>query len=474
MTDQSAEQITRPNHLQLVSVDVGSYAGNNFPDDRHMVVFFPEEKGIVELEGNQGTGKTSMLNMMRALMGDIEPENAINSKSKSNRASLVYKIGEEVYMSKITNSTRTLTLSKDNDNKTSKVNKPVEVLRDHFRPLGVYPDFVRTKKSGEDQIAWMKELAGKTSPELAQIETDVKLKREGFFKERTGVNRDVDRLRIEIKATGLYNYDAEQKVFVTSDELIRAVEELAQAPQNEEQIKEEHTTAHANVEKLEKAATRLEALVDSKSRTEASITGIENQIIALQLKLESEKTALKNLNDTIAKGQEFVNEYKDAPEKYLVAKKNLENLSRITLQRKAIEDANKKMAEYKTAEEQQLRLNSSLVEMDKLLAEISKEYTPPIEGLTIETDDTIDGKKPGVYINGINMAHLSESELWDFCLQLWKFSGTKFVFIENSTSLGSCAIDRINWFVKNGGRVFMSTMRREYKELKVSFHETKE
>ena len=97
-------------------------------------------------------------------------------------------------------------------------------------------------------------------------------------------------------------------------------------------------------------------------------------------------------------------------------------------------------------------------------------YTPAIEGLTIETGVGIDAKQPGVYVNGKNMAYLSESELWDFCLQVWKLTGTRIVFIENSTSLGSAAVERVNWFAENGGKVFMSTMNRNYKEMKVSFH----
>jgi hypothetical protein len=81
----------------------------------------------------------------------------------------------------------------------------------------------------------------------------------------------------------------------------------------------------------------------------------------------------------------------------------------------------------------------------------------------------LDESKKGLFLNGINIAALSESERYALCIQIWQHYGTKVVFIENISSLGSHALEIIKLFIKNGGTVFGTQMNRGQQSISVSF-----
>jgi seryl-tRNA synthetase len=214
----------------------------------------------------------------------------------------------------------------------------------------------------------------------------------------------------------------------------------------------------------------VERLGDTAKKQKEDIKKIEDEILRLQAKLETEKQNLSDTEESIEKGKVYVEERKDAEKEYQEIRKEVMDYGSIETLRKLLSESKQTLDNYNTYEEAKKECEAIMDTCEADLKNLTKQYTPPIEGLEVVVANIDSAKPEGVYYQGKNIAHLCESELWDLCLQVWKCTGIRVVFIENSSSLGSDAVQRINWFANNGGYVFITTMQRGYKELKVSFH----
>lgn len=472
---QEEEIVSRPNHLKFLALEVDSYAGLNY-EGKSLVVHFPDNENIMELTGDQAAGKTSLLNGLKSLMGEPEPANAINSKSESKSASLTFEVDGETYKTRITSKTFTLTNLKEVGGKTisSSIQKPKDILSSLIGPIGVSPSFLGDKKSGEKQIEWIKTLA-MSNPDLAAQEAKIKSDYDSAYAQRTEANRDFARLKAEMIASGYYIWEEENKVFHKSDKLSAEFDKIMKAPENEEELQENFRRAATKNEELGRARTRLEQLEFTKQSSEKEIANIDNEISRLNLLKMGIVSSIEVNDKSIKDAGIYIAERVNAPQEMEAARTQLQESGNIALLRKSISDATLKMKAFEQVEVLQETLNNRMTDAEFEIKELAKQYTPAIDGLEVELGNSIDNKRPtGVYYKGVNMAFLSESEAWDLCLQVWRYTGVSVVFIENSSSLGTEAMDRINWFAKNGGNVFMSTMQRNYKELKVSFHKEKE
>lgn len=451
--------VSRPNHLKLVQTGIEVCAGLNYENGALMVVF--GDNKIIEASGDQETGKTSFMNAIMMLLGLGTPENAINSKTKSKSLFQDFIKDGVKYRVKATTSSFTLhTITDTKDGEVlGKLDSPMNRVQKLIGPVGVSPEFIKKKKSGEEQIEWIKKLSVTGD---AKVEED-KLKKS--YKEsydlRTPVNAEFDRCKQELTSTPFYVWDTVNYVMLPTDVLEKAEQEIAEAPPANT-INETYNELDKKRQTFEHNNTKLEVIKETKKT-------LIREVEELELKLKAKREELNTCEERIVNGTKAISEINYVPTDYETAKKNQENAATIALKQKAVADAKATFLKFDEAEKSKTRINNMLSDIEGKLKELAKKYTPPIEGLEIITTNIDDTKKEGVYLNGMNIAWLSESRLWDFCLQIWKLQGVSVVFIENITSLGSHAIERINWFTENGGYCFLSTMQRDYKELKISF-----
>src|SRR5437588_744321 len=118
------------------------------------------------------------MNALKSLMGEQEPGNAINTVSNNKSATLTFEKDGNRYKSRLTKTAYTLkNLKEDATGKiiTSTINKPKDILADLIGPVGVSPDFLTKKKSGAEQIEWIKSLAA-NNPEVAKMEQEIQKK----------------------------------------------------------------------------------------------------------------------------------------------------------------------------------------------------------------------------------------------------------------------------------------------------------
>ena len=470
-TTEVADIASRPNHLKLVSLTVDTFAGLDY-SDKSLVIVFPEGENIAEFSGDQGVGKTSLANALSTLMGGDEPKNAINADKLTKGAALKFIDNGTEYESKLTKSAYTLKQITDvpgAKKAIATVSSPKTVLSNIVGPLGVSPDFLKGKSKGEDQIAWIKSMASQNT-DLAAQEQEYKTMHDIAYKKRTQVNKDLQDLGSKITESTLYVWDNENKVFVQSENYKMAVQVESEAPKDRKELDEKFKSAEKKNSEYNNGKGRVVELESEAALKRQEIKRIEDEILRLQAQLETEKIKLTTTISHIQIGKDYVEKRKDAEQEYQAVRKEVMDYSEIEKIRNLIATTDSNLAAYNESARVKQELNDIMDGCEKGLKELAQKYTPNIEGLEVVVANIDSAKPEGVYYKGTNISHLCESELWDLCLQVWKHTGIRIVFIENSSSLGSEAIQRINWFAANGGYVFVTTMQRGYKELKVSFH----
>lgn len=470
-TNTEVDIASRPNHLKLVSLDVTAFAGLDYTD-KSLVIVFPEGKNITEFSGDQGMGKTSLANAISSLMGGEEPKNAVNSTKQTKAASLNFEVNGNVYESRLTKSAYQLKMITDMPNgkkAVSDVKSPKTMLANIVGAIGVSPDFLKNKSKGSEQIEWIKSMAAQNT-DISQKEEEYKTLFQKAYNNRTDINKSLKECQRILNESGLYVWDAENKVYVESADYATHVKIEAEAPKDRVALDEKFKSAEKKISEYNNGKSRLAELGTKLSNYNRSITTIENEILALQAQLATEKVKLAETEEAIKRGKEYIQERESAEKEYQEIRKEVMDYGNIETLRKLLSDSKQTLDNYNTYEEAKKECEAIMDTCEADLKNLTKQYTPPIEGLEVIVANIDSAKPEGVYYKGTNIAHLCESELWDLCLQVWKCTGIRVVFIENSSSLGSDAVQRINWFANNGGYVFITTMQRGYKELKVSFH----
>lgn len=478
-TPVTKEVHSTPSHLRLVAYRPESYAGIHKDISTQFHIFFTDDKPIVGFEGDQGLFKTSNIKCLEALLGGEEVKNALNRLDNNKKSEMVYEdpTNGDQYIGRITKSGFTLTLlqKKGEALVRSTLSEPKSLIRKLVGPIGISPMFLKGMK-GPEQITWLKGMYH-FDEEQRTLENNIATKYDTNFKGRTEVSRQLKYLKEDLVQSKYYGWDVENKVLTPTDLLTTDKETVAKAPANDEAINSNFNKKNEKLNEYKRGVERLAQHKNNLKLTEEKMTEIELKIKELQELLVTKGQELALVKDSIAVGEKYLEDNKNAQEEFDAAKKDIENAGEIKLKRQQIDTAEKKLAKFHEQEKEHTRLSALLEECKKLQLELTRSFTPDIEGLEIVTDgmniDEPEGKKDtrseGLYYREKTPLEMSESELWDFCLQLWHHFQVRIVIIENIQDLGTNAIERVNWFAKNGGRVFYTAMERTIKKTQVTY-----
>lgn len=493
--------VSTPTHLKLIEYKPEFYAG--ITPDKNIVVIFPEDqsKSITEFSGDQGTTKSSNLACIRTLMGGDEIPNSVNSLEGKKSASMEFQIGENRYHARVTKSDFTLTLVQDTPGGKpirSEIKKPKQVLRDLIGNLGNDPGILKTIQPAE-QLKWLRSICN-ISPDFEAMEILIAKKYKESYDQRTNVNREVKRLHSNLAQGIKYFTINKLKQIVWAIDVDAATAKYGiDTAERDQQLKknlEDAAQKKTDADELESRRKQKLELIDGIDK---SILASEEKIKAIQLEItayqESQSVHRKSLSEMDVE----IAANATVEEKYQAAMEEFQNNSTFKLEKKEFDDAKDYFKQYQEFVESSRGLDNKLSELMVQKQKLVKGITPDIVGLEICVPSTVDldyertlftatnpaatedeiakhleGKKAetreGIYYVGRSVAELSESELWDLWLQLLKISGVRVVFIENITSLGSSAIDRINELAEMGCHVFYTAMERGAQNLKISFH----
>lgn len=472
--DTPKEKMSTPNHIQLLELKPEAFGGIR-PDMNFL--FHLSGGPIIAITGDQGQCKTSLLNCLITLLGGDEPANSENVQpaakegekpKKQKKALLTFKdIRSEnvTYEVRLTNSAYTVKKIEITEGTpvTSNIESPKTFMRNFFGPIGQSPMILK-EKDGKAQIEWVRSLY-KFSPDELKLETEIKTNTKTKFDKRTEVNKDLKRLYKEVADTSYYAWDDTNKCFVPQPQKQEDQKNITDNLKDEETLLSNANAAKEKLDKKNLYTQRLENLAQAKLNSERTID-------ELRIKLQQEEAKLLETNTTIETGKKYLEEVKDAQTEFDNAQKAMMNVGELKILNTKIKDADEKKVKYDELEAEKILLDKAITELRQLKKEFINSIIPKIEGLELVVNDDIDkDREEGLYYQNHTMQQLSESELWDLYMQICRHLGVRFMFIENAQSLGSDAVERINWFVREGfGSVFYTAMMRGVKELQFTIN----
>lgn len=440
------------NVLELEKFEANSFAG--ISSTSPVIIDFTAKRknqNVIEFLGDQGTGKSSTLMGILYAMGatfNIDKKKLLNSIDSAIDETLSFKYEGESYQ--VIAKTARIELKKLNENgKWSAVDSPVAMLRKMFGPVGLSPFSVKEMK-GKDQIKYFQDMFGSgedASKKMKKLEDDIEV----LFSQRRDVNRDVKALSSALELEPLFqNYEKSQERFkkpVSADKEKKAFEDISKKNADYEKNK----TALSNL--TEEWGEKTEEIVELRQKLDKAI---------------KEEAALK---ERVENGKKWEKDNAGIPKEFEVAQKEWLNLAQV------LSDYDKWkqiLAKEKTlVETQELAVNATaqLDDLREKLLKLTKSCLPKVEGLEIKVAAGLDktDKPEGVFFNDQAIHEMSESEFVDMWCQIWDAAGVNFIFIENTTSMGSGAVATMNRIAKNGGIIFGTHMERSTKDMSVVF-----
>lgn len=473
-TEEKEEIFSTPYCLKFLGYTPESFAGIH--TGMQFVIFMGDEQKTVAsgrridlndspavgFVSDQGTRKTSNLALIQALMGGTVAKNSINSEDKNVKGELEFidEVSGIRYISRITKHGFTLIEYPANGGKRKELPSPQATLQRLIGPLGISPMSLKNM-TGKKQIEFIRSLV-QLSDEQLKFEKELVDKIDIKFKERTGVNNTIRHTRKEIEDTEYYFWEEENKVFHATEKYKSEKEKSLKLVDDKDLLEEFKQITELN----EKYAKSVDAIPGFKQQK----IYIEDDIVELERKLLAKKEELRIIEERIANGEKWIEDNKTVPEQYEAVFTRIQNSGDLKVMAQNIKVIDEKMAKYDEAERQQIMLTDAIEKQRSLYKQFVKEYTPKIEDFEIVVAGLEDvEKEEGMYYKSRTILELSESELWDLYIQLITLMRVRVMIIENILDLGTDAIDRVNWFLERGGKVFYSAMERGTYDSKIMF-----
>jgi hypothetical protein len=447
----------------------------NLDPDGGVLIVFPEGYHVALFEADQGRGKTSAMTAIREGFGNIAaPGNAVNTIDNDKR--FKYRVwGKDgiFYEIRGTKSTYVVEEIVTDENGEPKLNeKGKEIRKEPKRPQatilaalgpsGVDPNTLKEMKPAE-QVAWIRSLYS-LSTDALKLEVENNTKRKQAYDSRTVANNKHKLYTGFVEQSPLY---ARWKAGAAKLE-----EHFAQTIfDNVEKEVEEDQKKYQDYQRYE---TGLNTLRTNHENTGNEITRCKNEIEELEKKLallkkEQEARVFENekLHSRILEGEKWLEDHKKVVEDNNNAIKKIQDANTFRNERKEfnILVENKKQMDHWETESQ--RLTSIVLACDKWKKDFVKTFTPDIPEIEICIPDD-DDKREGIFFRGATSEKWSESEAWEVASMIWEKLGIRIIFVENVTSLGSGAIEKLNHFANHGGYIFGTMMNRAEKNLKIT------
>lgn len=419
-----------------------------------VVIDFAENKskGVTLLKGDNKIGKTSTLTALMLMMGatfDIDAKNFTNLKDETTKVDLKFVYDGSNYHAILSGGRLTLKKQyKEANGKWMPEGSPKEMLRMIFGNLGVSPMFLKSME-GKKQIQWFKDTFG-NDEEAGKKETKVISDLKKVTDERKDTNREIKALKGWLDLSELFtNYEKNAKRF--------------EKPINADKEKKKFDELSDQKGKYDQYATTV-------AIRQGEVRDKERKVADLQKQLEVAIKERDEMKELLEKGEKWLEEKKPIVKEYDEANAAWLNLSKTLSEQNTWKEVLAKEKEYNEALQLNIDQNGSIDQLRKDLLKITKSYLPKIEGLEIRVKVALDDEDEGIYYNGLTLAQLSESEIWDLFIRIWEDYEVRFIFCENINGLGSDAIKTMNRLVKDKkAKILATEMERGKTEMTVSF-----
>lgn len=438
------------------------FRGDSFMGvDKTMGVFIDFSKlkkgvGMVQLTGDQGTGKSSTLLGVAASMGaelGIKKERLVNSIDNDIYEEISAQKGDDTYIVELTASRMTVKKKFGDKFRKDDSASPGELIKDLFGPVGISPFDVKNKR-GKEQITFFREMFGNEEGAAAKLKS-IEDKIDEVFSARRDVNKEIKQIEGALESEPLFK-DYE-----------RSLQRFKNQPsaQKEKKAFEEISAKNAEYVKA----------VDGVKSLKQRLSDKNDDIRELEERLAAAKKEAADIQGRINDGEKYLKENKDVPSQFERANSDWLNISKTLSEYDKWKDILKKEKELNERQQASIEATELIDRLRTDLLKATKKCLPKVDGLDIKVSaGSIDKTDEGVFyvVPGKEVAQpiheLSESEYMDMWVKIWLETGTQFVFIENITSFGSDVIKTLNDFSKYGV-VFYTKMDLGQKEMEVSF-----
>lgn len=440
----------------------------------------------LELSGKNGTGKSSVLDVIKYAL-----------TNKSDRDYIVHK-GEtegEIIVETDTG------LSIDRKARTNKadyksvkrngleVGSPEAFLRELFTPLQLNPiEFMNMDKKQQNAIIldmieypwdmnkikeWFGEIPAWVSYDqnILSVLNDIQAENGDYYQNRRNIDRDIRNSKAfveEIAASIPAGYDVEKWENASAGDIYRQIERIQKENQTIEKAKLLRDSRDSKIRKFdadrEIEITALDREISNRAnQIDKSIASLKEQIRAYETEKESltskKQDKLEVIEQTykanVARFDAEIAEYAE------YADRQPQDVTALQEQAQEIEKMQSHINEYK----RMLRLQSEIEEMqaqsqeltDKiekartLPGEILTNCTIPIAGLTVENGTPL--------INGLPVSNLSEGEKLDLCIDvaIQNPNGLNIILIDGVEKLATDLREKLYQKCKNKGLQFIAT-----------------
>lgn len=424
--------------MKLKKLEVNSFGGIN--PNSPVIIDFSESK-FVTVEGDNGAGKTSLINALLVACGQLSKENKNFVNNDSGKIDLNFEfVGKDRcnYAVRCTKSKFELTYDGE------AIPEPVTKMKELLGVVGVSPMTIKDKPL-KDIVKWLSTYSNKSPEEFEQQLEKHKKNIKSARDTRAAANKSYKALKETLENDELYiNWEDSEKRYAKSVNIDDLSAELKRAGEKSD--------------KLIKAEEKLKQLRERDTR-------IAEQIAALM----QEQSEVRN---SISTGEKFVSENKNAGKEYEEVRKRYDNAAKEVVAYNNWQSVKQKKSEMDEFETISQQADSQEKDILQKVKELQADILPDIKGVEMYTEDTVeDGVtyKEGLYWNGKNVSQLSQSEWWSVVMAIWRKYKVKIVVIDNFSELGSLAVEALQKLANDGAYILVAEMNREQKQLSISY-----
>ena len=399
----------------------------------------------VEISGANGVGKTSILDAIRyALTNSSDRDYIVKNGENEGEIIIETDTGLSINRKKRANSSDYKSI-KQNE---KEVNSPETFLRDIFTPLQLNPvEFCSMSKQEQNRVIldlidfkwdlnWIKEQFDEIpaginyEQNILQVLNDIQADDSPYFKARQDINRDIrnNQAFIEDIAKGLpENYNAEKWSNFNLTEKLKELMTQKEENAKIEQAKEYINNYDNKVKGYE--AQRQISIAAEEKNIQIERENLQKEIATLEEKIKADKEKLLSLDKTLEDKKKIVdleyekkmtalNESIGRAKEY--ANKETIDVSALQSECDTAEKMKSYLNEYNRMKDYERKIDELRVQSDEytrkielarnLPAEILKEATIPIKGLTVKDGIPLIDNKP--------ISNLSEGEQLMLCVDV--------------------------------------------------------
>lgn len=432
--------------MKLKKIEVNAFAGIH--PEAPVVIEFPSK--FVIAKGDNGTGKSSLLNALLVACGQISKDSNekafVNNETGKIDMNFSF-VGKDRlnYDVRVTKSTFTLLYEGES------VPEPITKMKELLGVIGVSPMEIKMKPLKEI-VKWLSSYSNKSAEEFeAQL-----LKHKNGLKEardaRAMANKQYKALAETLDNEEMFsNWEASEKRYSSDVDVAKLSKELDEAG---------------------KLSDKYILFEDRMKQKRADLLTVQDRITQLKEELKKAELSKAAYEEQIGSGEQWLIDNLQGKKKYDEVKRKYDTAAQDKANFNKWQEIKRKKLEKDEFETLSQKADGKEKQILQSLKELQAEILPDIKGVELVTEDQYDNnvlKKEGLYWNGRNAAQMSETEFWSLVMQIWRKYKVKIVVIDNMQSLGSAGVELLQKLAADGAYILAAEMNRKKKTLEINY-----